>query len=269
MESSGVFEMTEDIRKLSRKYRVLVNDADFTKRLKMSATFNYFQEIAALHAEKLGVGFDELILKHGAVWILARMRVDFTRLPLWNEEVFLDTWPQKPSRVHFERDYVMKDAAGEILATGVSQWVLLHRDTKQFLRPQVLEGIFPEPPHESPIPQPLAKLRSPENLEVAYERVIGCSDIDQNGHMNNSKYLDFIMDCFSMTELENHQVSSIQVNYLEETYPGDVLIMKKSLVQGSSGENSGEIYVEGVRSKDSAVVFRSLIAFKKRDVISE
>ncbi len=259
MEASG------EKGKLSRKYRVLVNDADFTQRLKMSAAFNYFQEIAALHAEKLGVGFDELNKKHGAIWILVRMRVDFNRLPKWNEEVYLETWPQKPSKVHFERDYVMKDDAGQVIAKGISHWVLLQRETKQFLRPAVLEDAFPNSPYPSPIEEPLGKLKVPGELAGVYQRVIGCSDIDQNGHMNNSKYLDFIMDCFSMKELRSHEVSSIQVNYVEETFPGDVLMMKKKILSGEVGEKPGEIYIEGERIQDSSVVFRSKIKFIKRD----
>jgi len=92
-------------------------------------------------------------------------------------------------------------------------------------------------------------------LEVAYKKVIGYSDIDFNGHLNNSKYVDYIMDCFPVAEHKKHSLRSVDLNFMHEALPGDTLILLKDV--SKAGE--GIIYIEGVNEKDNHAVFRSRI----------
>jgi medium-chain acyl-[acyl-carrier-protein] hydrolase len=92
------------MKSLSKNYQILVNDADFLKKLKLSAAFNFFQETAALHTNSLGIGFNTIQENFGVAWLLIRMRVDIIRYPVWNEEITVDTWHQIPRKLEFDRD---------------------------------------------------------------------------------------------------------------------------------------------------------------------
>lgn len=239
------------IAKLSNRYRIMVSDVDFTKKLKLSAAFNYFQEIAGLHAENLGIGFNTIEQEYGSVWVLTRMRVDITKYPVWDEEVIIETWPLTPGKYEFERDYLVKDSEGEIIARAASLWVILDVKTRKLKRATDIAAYFPETIGERAINCPLGKIKPIGEPEVVYKRVIGCSDIDINGHLNNSKYIDFIMDCFTMEQLKKYQANSIQVNYLNEAFPGDTIALYK--YAGASETN--RVYVEGINEKNGSTVF--------------
>jgi len=184
------------LSKYMRKYHVSVNDADFTKKLKLSAAFNYFQEIASLHADNLGIGFNEIRPKYNVMWVLTRMKVEILKYPVWDQEIIVETWPQMPKRFHFERDFYMKDLNYNILAKATSIWVLIDIDTRELKPSDILTIKYPEIITERAIECNLGKIRPRGQKEFVYKRIIGCSDLDMNEHLNNSKYIDFIMDCF-------------------------------------------------------------------------
>jgi hypothetical protein len=53
-----------------KKYQIKISDVDFTKALKMSALFNFFQDIASIDADNLGIGINTLEDKYGVTWII-------------------------------------------------------------------------------------------------------------------------------------------------------------------------------------------------------
>ncbi len=253
--------MSRPTFRLINRYPILMGDVDFAKNLKLSAAFNYFQEMARLHADKLGVGIEDIELRHGGVWVLTRMRVDMYRYPVWGEEVIIETWPLVPSKFEFNRDYLMKDAKGKIIACAVSTWMVLDVRTRRPKRSEAIGMPNPDQDDERPraISCTLGKLKMPVNSVLAYERVIGCSDIDSNGHLNNSKYLDFIIDCFSMEQLRRCRLVSVQINYLGEAFAGDTVALYKNFaIPEQSVEHEEGIrtfYIEGVCGKDGSVIF--------------
>lgn len=237
----------EPVAKLSKKIRVMINDVDFTEKLKISAAFNYFQEIAGVHSSNLGIGLKTIERKYGVFWVLTRMRVDIVRYPLWNEEIIIETWPQKPQKFKFERDFLLKDLDGRVIIRAVSIWVLLDVQGRNLRKTDAITGNYPDFITERAIDCTLGKIVTPNEQDLVYERVIGCSDIDINRHLNNSKYIDFIIDCFSMDELEKYQVKSIQANYSHEAFPGDCI----SLYKSADPQIRNRIYVEGVGKQNN------------------
>jgi Acyl-ACP thioesterase len=243
--------MMQSVSKFTNKYHVMVRDVDFTKKLKLSAAFNYLEEIAGLHAENLGIGFDAMREKYNAVWVLARIRLDIERYPEWEEEVVVETWPQPPKRFEFYRDYLIKDMQGHIIARGISMWTTLNMNTHQLVKTDALSINFPDLITDRALDCSLSKIRPSDEMKPVYKRAIGCSDIDMNGHLNNSKYIDFVTDCFSMEDLKKYRADSIQANYLDEAFPGDVIVLSKSA--GTSGD--GFVYIEGTNEKDGSKIF--------------
>ncbi len=53
-----------------KNYKVGIFDSDFTGKIKLSAIFNYFQEVASTHASLLGAGFEELKNNGNITWVL-------------------------------------------------------------------------------------------------------------------------------------------------------------------------------------------------------
>lgn len=236
-----------------KNYHIDLRDVDFQKELRISALFGYFQDIANLASENLGVGINQLVETYGVAFVLMRIRVDIVRHPKLDEEITIETWPLKPGKLEFERDYIVRDQAGEVIVKAVSVWVIMDLKKRRLKRSEAINLEYPESIEERAIDVALEKIKVSNNLETAYSKMINYSDIDFNGHLNNSRYVDYILDCFTLEEHHNYHIKSIEVNYLSEALPGDTLIVKKDL----SEIEDNVVIVEGVREADERIVFRS------------
>ena len=239
-----------------RKYHIDLRDVDFTKKLKLSTLFGYLQDIASLASIDLGFGIETLEKKFGVAWILTRIRVDITRYPKWDEEITIETWPLEPGKVEFDRDFLVKDAKGEVIIRAISKWVIMDIKERKIKRTELIGIQYPENITERAIDGKLGKLKDFGNPETAYNKVIGYSDIDFNGHLNNSKYVDYIMDCFPVDDHKNHTIRTIDLNFNQEALPGDTITLLKDITK----VNEKFIYIEGINQTNNSVVFKSVVS---------
>ena len=72
------------------------------------------------------------------------------------------------------------------------------------------------------------------------------SDTDINGHVNNTRYADFACDTVRFDRMEKGTfLSEIQIGYLAECRPGEILTMQM-------GEMDGHTYVCGTDGEGKA-----------------
>ncbi|GGH89145.1 acyl-ACP thioesterase [Pullulanibacillus pueri] len=236
-------------------YHIDLRDVDFTQKLRLSTLFSYLQDIASQASEELGFGIKTLEKTFGVSWILTRICVDIIRMPIWDEEITIETWPLEPGKAEFDRDFFVKDANGNIIIKAVSKWVIMDIKERKIKRSDFINIHYPEKRTERAIEGKLAKLKDFGHLESVYQKVIGYSDIDFNGHLNNSKYVDYIMDCFTIDEHKKHTIHTIDLNFNQEALPGDTIALYKDV----SKSNEQVIYIEGINQMNHHVVFKSLI----------
>ncbi len=218
--------------------------------LKPFALFNLFQDLAGNHARHLGVGYEDL-KKAGYFWVLSRIKVRFTRMPAWRDQVRLATWPKGTDGPFALRDFRMTDGGEAVLLAGASAWLLL--DTARY-RPQRLSSLgrtFPVRPDDHAIGEPLGKLVVPEGLAVHSERQVLPGDLDVNNHVNNAEYVRWIIDCLEMSH--SAPLQSLQVNYLDEAVRGDTIVLRSGL------DSDGVWYCEGVKWGGETSVFQARV----------
>jgi acyl-ACP thioesterase len=245
----------EAVSLFTQTYHIDLRDVDFSKKLKLSALFSYFQDVASLASGNLGFGIDTLEEKFGVAWVLVRIKVDVIRYPEWNEEVVIETWPLEPTKVEFDRDFLVKDKDGKVIIKAVSKWVIMDIKERKLKRTEFINIQYPEKINDRAIEGKLGKLKDFGQLQSAYKKVIGYSDIDFNGHLNNSKYVDYIMDCFDMEDHKKYDVQTIDVNFINEALPGETILLQKDV--SAAGENL--VYIEGLNESEQKVLFKSLV----------
>ncbi|HOV26690.1 MAG TPA: thioesterase [Pseudobacteroides sp.] len=242
-----------------KAYSVNISDVDFTKSLKLSALFNYFQDIACVGAESLGIGIDTLIEKYNVTWVITRFRINIFRNPVLNEKITIETWHHGHKRLEFERDFRVLDSDGNVIASAASAWIILDIKTREIRRPELITYDPSTIRDERAIDGKFGRLRAVGELEAVYKKRIGYSDIDLNGHINNSKYVDYAMDCFCTDRFSEHSVKSFAIDYISEALPEDMLVLYKDI-----SSNTSLSYIEGINEKSGKVVFRSQIEFETK-----
>ncbi|MBQ8647368.1 MAG: acyl-ACP thioesterase, partial [Oscillospiraceae bacterium] len=171
----------------SEIYPVLRHDCDLYRRMKPSAMLRYTQQIATIHAEKLGL--DEAYYeKNHVAFLLAKQALQFTRIPTEDEVLTYTTYPEGCKRATYKRVTVITDAQGCEVACLDSRWVLVDTQTRRIVRRapadmqvQWLENV--ERTLDLTIPK-AAELQSAGLRRADY------SLCDRNGHMNNTCYVD-------------------------------------------------------------------------------
>ena len=96
---------------MENRYRgqwiVPLSHCDETGRLSVQGALGEFMDIAALHAEQIGVGGADMA-KRGLFWLTVRTRIRFYKRPAMMQTVELETWPGTVEGMRCERYYTMK-----------------------------------------------------------------------------------------------------------------------------------------------------------------
>jgi acyl-ACP thioesterase len=185
--------------------------------------------------------------------------IEVIRMPIWNDELYIETWPIKPKKLEFERDYRVKDNDGNVLINAISSWVLLDIEKREITKTDSVNIDFPPFIEQRAIDKRMAKLKPNGNSIFVYNKKIGYSDIDINGHLNNSKYIDFIADCFPIGVHNTYLVENMQVNYINEALAGDTISLYKDITQ----LECGNVYVEGINEEQEKVFFKACIMLRR------
>ena len=195
-------------------------------RMKTAWLLACVQEVAGEHCKILGAGNGEYGGKR-LFWAVTRHRVEITRLPGAEETVTLKTWPCPTSRVAYPRATAAYDEEGRELFKVMSLWVLMDADSRAMVLPGKsgvsVDGVTLG--GEIAVPGSLA----PGAGEEKEERRVRFTDLDVNGHMNNTQYLNWVDDLLSGDFHRDHPVKEFTICYLSEALEGQTLALNWTL----------------------------------------
>ena len=202
----------------------LVTDAhvDCFGRLKSSMLLFFCQDVAGHHCLQLGTDYDSLARKN-LFWAIIRQKVQITRLPRSGETIHVQTWPMPTTRTCYPRSTVAYDQEGKELFRSIGMWVLMDRTTRAMILPGksgvTVQGLLTGT--ELATPGSL----SPKQLANISLRRVSYSDLDRNGHMNNTKYLEWMDDLLPSAFHQNNVPKEFTVCYHSEARETDELHM--------------------------------------------
>jgi len=203
------------------KFTVKTYECQADGNIKIVSLMQYLQEVAALHAEQLGLGFGRLN-EIRSYWVLSNLRIEIARFPKWNDAVVIKTWPSGYTRLMATREFVGKDQYDCELFRAGSQWMVLD---KQNNRPKNLFHLDLSLPKTGTkaISEKLKRLE-PQNRYSQVEQVrVPYSSIDLNGHVNNTEYVRWGIDALTRAFKLKGSVRFVHATYLSEVFEGDEL----------------------------------------------
>lgn len=199
------------------EYKILSADCDRHGFWRPDSVMVLMQELSGEHSHLLGWG-RENTLAAGAVWVLTRHEMVIDRYPLIAQTVRCRTFPGRPRRGIYPRYYLIQDAQGRPLARGSSFWALADIHTRGMTDlPQVAASM----PDTSGIPLPLPNPSAADEVRDGLERALAWrpryTDIDRNGHVNNTRAADLAL-CFlgETVPIGKTPVRHIKVSYSRE-----------------------------------------------------
>ncbi len=224
-----------------QNFQVTDNCVDCYGRLKTSMILYYVQEVAGRHFDKELMDYDALA-ERGMFWAVIRQRVQILRLPTRGETIRVETWPMPTTRVAYPRSVVAYDEAGQEVFRSISIWVLMDLRSRNMILPgkSGISVVGTLRGNELAAPNALPA----KNLVHHRTRTVCYTDLDRNGHMNNTRYMEWIDDLLPAAFHQSHPVKEFTVCYMSETREGQELDMQWDFLE------DGVIQVDAHRQRE-------------------
>ena len=206
----------------AQEFQLNAASVDCFGRLKPSMLLLYIQEVSTVHGSAMGVSHDVLAEKN-LFWAVLRTRVQISRLPCLGETIRLETWPMPTTRVAYPRSVVAYDSQGLELFRAISLWVLVDRTTRAMVLPGKSGLDFTGSLQGGELAVPGSIL--PKVYSNCCSRTVRFSDLDRNGHMNNTRYLEWLYDVLPSDFHKDHPIRDLTICYLAEARENQVLEM--------------------------------------------
>jgi medium-chain acyl-[acyl-carrier-protein] hydrolase len=249
------------------EYVVRSYESDAEGKASLPTLCRFFQESAWHHAESMRLGYAHLA-ERGVFWVLSRLSVRMTRYPLWGERVRVRTWASGLDRLFALRDFTVANEQGEIICAAVSGWLVLGEATRKPQRPEKLfEGaaVLTRIRAFEGGPEKIPALDRPEKGPAVTARY---GDIDMQGHVNNARLAEWILNGFPAETHRKHRVSRFSINFLAECSCGDCVSVQTERAAGG-GESSpivgaadgGAYLVNILRESDGREICRAMVTW--------
>lgn len=204
-----------------RQFRILSSDVDLSRSLRLSTLFTLVQEAAIAHTIELGVPRQKT-LDRGLLWVVTQYRARIYRLPQYDEDVRLLSWPGRTMHLFFPRYFRLEDRDGELMAEISSLWSLIEASSRRIVFPEDYGIAIPETVTGQEFPLPGRVRREDTDSEQSYTVPYSC--VDLNGHMNNARYFDLAADLMPQ-DLQARIPAELTAEYSGEARLSDTLTL--------------------------------------------
>lgn len=207
--------------KFSQHYSIKWHDTDANRQVRPSALVTYLQETANEHLIHIGISLDDLRDQYGLAFILGSISVRAYKPLFSGDKIEVQTWTSGERGFRHHRCFrVLRD--GEIVAEATTIWALINLQNGNLVKVENMPyHIEPEELITLSDLPPRLKMPQLSTMEQVGERRIAYSDIDYNGHMNNTRYPDML--CDFVPDMCNHRVTGMVLSYRKEAAFGNTL----------------------------------------------
>ncbi|KAK3120671.1 hypothetical protein QOZ80_9AG0691740 [Eleusine coracana subsp. coracana] len=217
---------------------------------------NHLQETALNHVKTaglLGDGFGATpeMSKRNLIWVVTKIQLAVEQYPSWGDMVQVDTWVAASGKNGMRRDWHVCDYnSGQTILRATSVWVMMNKKTRRLSKmpEEVRAEIGPYFNGCSAITdeqsEKLAKTGNKidggsTNKFIRKGLTPRWSDLDVNQHVNNVKYIGWILESAPISILEKHELASMTLEYRKEC-GRDSVLQSLTTVTGDCATNDDQ-----------------------------
>ena len=198
--------------KLSKNYTVRWHETNANREMTPSAILVLMQEMANLHMMELYPCLEDFRDVERKAFILSKIFIRFEKPIHAYDEIAVSTWTGEETKGYsFYRNFTV-ERSGETVADALSIWALTDIDKKTIIPVSEFRHNFEnEKSIEMNMPRRI-KFPAAKEAEFAGSKKIMYSDIDYNGHMNNTHYPNMLADFLPTPE--KYRIKDMTLSFL-------------------------------------------------------
>lgn len=198
---------------------------DFSNHIFLGHLGNHLLNAADFHSNERGYGMDYLNTVH-KTWVLSRFVMELDEIPLAYDRITVDTWVENVMKFFTSRNYAIRDKSGKHYGYGRSIWAMIDTDTRQpvdiLVERDGLITKYIETDEPCPI-EPFKRVKLSKAAECRRIVETRYSDVDVNGHINSVKYIEHILDLWTLNFYRTNRLQRFDIAYVAESHCGDSL----------------------------------------------
>lgn len=236
--------MSEQLLSKVGRYEFLAEPfhCDFSKRLFMGHLGNHMLNAADFHSNDRGYGMNYLNPIH-KTWVLSRLAIEMNEMPKSYDKFFVETWVESAMKFFTSRNFSVVGEDGHQYGYGKSIWAMIDTDTRQPTDILAIhDGLilkYVETEKECPIARS-SRVKMGENAKLVRSINTYYNDVDVNGHINSFKYIEHVLDLFSLEWYKQYRLKRLDIAYVAESHQGDVLNFYQEDISSENDSNNTE-----------------------------
>ncbi|KAI3416981.1 Acyl-[acyl-carrier-protein] hydrolase [Psidium guajava] len=254
MDPFGLGRIVQDGFVFRQNFSIRSYEIGADRTASIETLMNHLQETALNHVKTAGLlvdGFGSTpeMSKRNLIWVVTKMQILVDRYPSWGDVVQVDTWVCGSGKNGMRRDWHVRDVkTGETLTRASSVWVMMNKHTRRLSKiPEEVRGeiepyFLGSPPVVAEDSRKLPKLDECTADFVRSGLTPRWNDLDVNQHVNNVKYIGWILESAPLPILETHELSALTLEYRRECGRDSMLQSLTSL--SSNGIDDHENFAE-------------------------
>ena len=164
---------------------------------------------------------------YNAFWVFTKNKVQILKSVEWGDELTIESFVSSKTAAKLCVDSALKNAEGQLVAYSRCEMCPLDAATGRIVRTSAVgvdDHVIAEPAQMDVV---FDKLDC-DDLPVVEDVTVRATNIDFSKHANNVEYLRFIFNTYTVEELISRPIRELEVNYVSQSYEGDLLSVHKS-----------------------------------------
>ncbi len=205
-------------KKFTEPHTVWYYECDTTGQLSIPMLLSIVIKTSESQSEKVGRGSD-YVATFGLTWVIIQYEMHINRMPKVNEQILVTTQAASYNKFFCYRNFWVHDLQGNELVLIQSTFVLMDLKNRKMSRvlPEIVAPFGCEKRTKIQRSKKFEEMTQPK-MQPYRVRYL---DIDSNSHVNNAKYLDWMLDVLGYDFLVTHDAKTIIVKFDKEVEYGN------------------------------------------------
>ncbi len=199
--------------------RVRYSEVDEKQEMSLVSVINYFQDVTTFHSEAIGLGIEHL-KEASRAWMLSAWQIEINRLPVFGENIRVQTWPYGFSGFYGDRNFTLMNENQELLVYANSLWIYVDILTGRPVKVSEEEIRGYQLEEELPMKKAPRKISLPQEGRRAEQIQVQKHHLDTNMHVNNGQYVLMAQEFLP----EDFFVKQIRVQYCKAALLHDTIV---------------------------------------------